>query len=123
MNLNPPWSAVPYAPCLLHHRSWQPLCTICRVSHTRCLVHLYQCIQYYGYGPPSCEYYAPPYPHVMQPRGQSPYIACPPAPYHQQPLHNPHLQPDTAAAPRGMAMSNVIVSSSSLSPSDNTKSS
>jgi hypothetical protein len=78
---------------------------------------------YYGYGPPSREYYAPPYPHVMQPRGQSPYIARPPAPYHQQPPRNPHLQPDTAAAPRGMAMSNVMASSSSLPPSDNTKSS
>jgi len=76
---------------------------------------------YYGYGPPPREYYAPPYPHAMQPRGQSPYIAHPPAPHHQQPLHNPYLQPDMAVAPRGVTMSNAVASSSRLSPSDTTK--
>jgi hypothetical protein len=76
---------------------------------------------YYDYGPPPREYYAPPYPHVMQPRGQSPYMARPPALHHQQPLHNPYLQPDMAAAPRGMMTSNAVASSSRLSPSDTTK--
>jgi hypothetical protein len=73
---------------------------------------------YYNYGPPPRKYYVPPYPHVMQPRGQSPYIAHPPAQNCQQPLHNPYLQPDMAAAPRGMMMSNTVASSSHISPSD-----
>ena len=35
----------PCALCWLCHRSRHQLCTICRASHTRCLVHLYPCIQ------------------------------------------------------------------------------
>ena len=36
----------PCALCWLCHRSRHQLCTMCRASHTRCLVHLYPCIQY-----------------------------------------------------------------------------
>jgi hypothetical protein len=36
----------PCSLCWLCHRSRHQLCTMCRVSHTRCLVHLYPCIQY-----------------------------------------------------------------------------
>jgi hypothetical protein len=73
---------------------------------------------YYGYAPPPREYYPPQYPHSMQPSGQPPYVARPPASYHHHTLHNPQLQSD---APRG-PMGNAMASSSRLSPSDHAKS-